>query len=98
MKFYSKARRARRRKCYGSRYWRKLSLRHRKNNPFCVRCLARGQHKLADVADHDNPVWEGRGILTAKLNALCHECHKDKTIIEDFEKIKIAELTAFKFF
>ena len=98
MKLYSKDRRAKKNKLYGSRYWRKLSLFHRKHNPLCVRCLARGQHVLADVADHDNPVWSGRGILTSKLNALCRECHTDKTITEDIPKLQIAEKTDFKFF
>ena len=98
MNLFSKKRRQKRNKLYSSKYWRKLSLLYRKQNPLCVRCLARGQHKPAELADHDNPVWKGRGILTSKLNALCKQCHQDKTFCEDLPKIKMAEKTAFKFF
>ena len=98
MDLFTKKRRKQRNKLYSSKYWRKLSLRHRKNNPLCVRCLARGQYKRAELTDHDNPVWSGRGILTSKLNALCKECHRDKTICEDLPKLQMAEKTALKFF
>ena len=98
MKLYSKDRWKKRHKGYGSTAWRKRSLQHRKNNPLCQRCLARGQHRLSVVADHDNPLWKDREILTSKLNALCRECHTDKTICEDIPKMQMAEKTVFKFF
>ena len=98
MKLYSKDRWKKRHKLYSSTAWRKRSLQHRKNNPLCVRCLARGQHRLSVVADHDNPLWKGREILTSKLNALCRECHTDKTLTEDLPKMQMSERTAFKFF
>ena len=98
MELFTKARRKKRNKLYGSKHWRKRSLRHRKSNPLCVRCLALGRHRRAKVADHDNPLWKGREILTSKLNALCKECHTEKTWVEDIPKIKMAEKTALKFF
>ena len=98
MKLFSKERRDKKKKLYSSKHWRKLSLLYRKQNPLCVRCLSRGKYKQADVADHDNPVWEGRGILTSKLNALCNQCHSEKTVYEDIPKMKMKELTDFKYF
>lgn len=98
MKLFSKERRKNKQKLYSSRYWRRLSLFHRKHNPLCVRCLASGKYVKAEVADHDNPVWEGRGILTSKLNALCRACHTEKTFVEDLPKIKMAKKTELKFF
>ena len=98
MKLFTKQRRKARYKLYASKHWKKRTLLHRKNNPLCVRCFARGQYKRAQCSDHDNPLWKGREILTFKLNALCRECHQDKTFCEDLPKIKLAEKTQFKFF
>ena len=98
MGLFTKERRKKKRKFYSSKAWRKLSAHHRKHNPLCVRCLDRGIHRIAKVADHDNPIWEGRGGLTRNLNSLCLECHREKTQNEDIPKMIIAEKTAFKFF
>lgn len=98
MDLFTKKRRQKTRKFYGSNKWRKLSLLHRKRNPLCVRCLDRGVHRVAKVADHDNPLWEGREGLTRKLNSLCLECHREKTLTEDIPKLQLAEKVKFKFF
>ena len=98
MELFTKSRRSKKRKFYSSKQWKKLSLWQRKHNPLCVRCLDRGVHRVAKVADHENPIWEGRKGLTKKLNSLCLECHREKTIVMDIPKLKVAEKTEFKFF
>ena len=98
MDLFTKNRRDKKRKFYSSIQWRKLSLFHRKHNPLCVRCLDRGVHRVAKVADHDNPIWEGKKGLTKKLNSLCLDCHREKTICEDIPKLKVAEKTKLRFF
>ena len=98
MALFTKDRRKRKIKFYNSPAWRKLSSYHRKQSPLCVRCLDRGIHTLAKVADHDNPIWEGREGLTRKLNSLCLDCHSEKTKVEDIPKLIVAEKTKFRFF
>ena len=98
MALFTKERRKKKRKFYASTAWRKLSAYHRKHNPLCVRCLDRGVYRTAKVADHEDPLWEGRAGLTRRLNSLCLACHKEKTINEDIPKLQVAEKTAFKFF
>ena len=98
MKLFSKKRRKKKQKFYGSKHWRKRSLLYRKNHPLCVRCLELGRYRIAKVADHDNPEWKGKEGLTNKLNALCLSCHREKTFSEDIPKLRITEKTAFNFF
>lgn len=58
--------------------WRKLSLKMRRENPFCVSC-----GYLGDDVDHIDPVSNGGPIYDENnLQVLCKSCHSKKTAKE----------------
>ena len=53
-----------------------------KINPFCAHCEARGIRRAATDVDHIKALEFGGGDEIENLQALCRECHKEKTAKE----------------
>lgn len=72
---------AKRQQFYKSKAWRNMAYRFKLANPVCVKCLAKGIIKKADVADHIIEIkddWSKR-LDENNLQALCNTCHNAKT-------------------
>lgn len=69
------------------RRWELYSLRYRKQNPLCVRCLKAGRTTPAECVDHIQPVVDGQNDplfwLPKNHQGLCWACHTVKTQTED---------------
>ena len=69
------------------RKWELYSLRYRKQNPLCVRCLKAGRTTPAECVDHVQPVVDGQNdpLFWDPVNhqGLCWACHTVKTQTED---------------
>jgi len=70
-------------KFYASRRWTEVSRRHRRAEPLCRRCRARGLAVAAQMVHHNPPVEElrARGLSPyddAYLESLCNRCHLDE--------------------
>lgn len=63
--------------------WRKLRERimHR-DHGLCVPCKSVGVYTAASEVDHITPKDQGGGDNEANLQAICKECHRDKTAVE----------------
>jgi len=48
-------------------------------SPLCVACQRAGRIRIADEVDHILPLHKGGTDDTDNLQALCTECHADKT-------------------
>lgn len=61
--------------------WNKESKAHRRANPLCVRCKARGKIKLVDLTDHILPTRYFPELFFEPSNwqSLCIGCHALKT-------------------
>lgn len=73
---------------YNSTAWRKLSKRHKAQNPLCIRCFNRGIIKQAEITDH---IIELRDDFTKRLDpsnlqSLCRACHNIKSKEEEAKR------------
>lgn len=50
--------------------------------PFCRRCLEKGEQVRSDVVDHIVPLAFGGGEERSNKQALCNACHDEKSKIE----------------
>jgi hypothetical protein len=65
---------------YNMTAWRKLAAAHKKANPLCVRCLAKGIRTPVTDTDHIRAVRDGGDPLAwDNLQSLCKPCHMDKS-------------------
>jgi hypothetical protein len=69
---------------YDRRWWKKISRRQRELQPLCEMCLKRGLVRIAEVADHIEPVnGDPHRFRFGKLQSLCRPCHEGtKQVIE----------------
>lgn len=62
------------------RPWRRLRDECLKRaNWLCVACDAAGRTRPADEVDHIKPLEDGGNNHQSNLQALCRECHREKT-------------------
>ena len=50
-----------------------------RDHPLCVVCEAKGSVSLARELDHIVPLYKGGSNDDSNCQALCVECHRDKT-------------------
>jgi len=72
-----------RRAFYSSKKWADTSIEHRRREPLCRRCKAKGIVRAAQMVHHDPPVEEllKRGLSPFDhkyLESLCNDCHLDE--------------------
>jgi len=65
---------------YNSKRWTNTSLEHRRREPLCRRCKAKGVIRPAQMVHHDPPVEEllAQGLSPFDhryLESLCNDCH-----------------------
>ena len=67
--------------------WTRLSKKHKRANPICVRCKERGIISSVSITDHIIPVHIRPDMRLAwnNLQSLCRSCHAIKTN-EDLKK------------
>ena len=61
-------------------------------HPICEKCLRDGKGddaRLAVDVDHIDPLWNGGLDVEENLQALCRECHDEKTAAEEKLRRKI---------
>jgi 5-methylcytosine-specific restriction protein A len=51
-------------------------------HPFCVKCTAEGESRLATILDHIRALSEGGADEDSNLQGLCKTCHDAKTADE----------------
>ena len=74
---------------YDTRRWRKLSARHRREEPLCRQCFKRGIITAGVLTDHIIPILEGGAEWdNDNLQTLCDRCHQIK---RQGEKVKRAQ-------
>jgi 5-methylcytosine-specific restriction protein A len=54
----------------------------KREQPFCVKHLERGQQVVATQTDHIVPVVKGGANDRSNLQRLCDDCHEAKTLTE----------------
>lgn len=65
---------------YNSPRWRGLSKLHKKANPLCVECEAKGIVAAVYVTDHIVPINKGGAPYEwSNLQSLCRRCHDSKS-------------------
>ena len=67
---------------YNRGRWRQRSLAYRRDHPLCERCQSRGRTRIAVEVDHIVPRWRGGDDSDANLQALCQDCHAEKTRLD----------------
>ena len=70
------------RKRSGSRWQKVIERILRRDNGICQECMRRGRVKAASEVDHIKRIADGGGDDDDNLQALCHDCHADKTAAE----------------
>ncbi|MCW1844137.1 HNH endonuclease [Prosthecomicrobium hirschii] len=58
--------------------WTRLSLKYRRQHPFCEECERHGRDALADLVDHVIPLrkpFVGPRLEVGNLQSLCARCH-----------------------
>jgi 5-methylcytosine-specific restriction enzyme A len=64
---------------HGTQRWRRRSLRQRKEQVLCERCLARGRVRTAHAAHHVVRHENDPEIFwSSPLESLCEECHNSE--------------------
>lgn len=64
---------------YDLRRWRKLTKRHRQEEPLCRECKKRGIITAGTLVDHIVPILEGGAEWDEdNLQTLCDRCHQVK--------------------
>lgn len=74
-----------RHKLYTGRRWRKLRALVLQDEPLCRHCKSDGKLTPATVVDHiagHGRGWEEKFFDINGLQALCHDCHTEKTAKE----------------
>lgn len=67
-------------KFYNSTAWRKVAALHKKNNPFCVKCLEAGVYEAVKYTDHIIRIEDGGPPLASEnLQSLCKFHHDQKS-------------------
>jgi len=56
-----------------------IRARHRRDNPLCVMCLAKGIVRAWTQLDHIVPIEDGGADSDDNRQGLCDECHDLKT-------------------
>lgn len=59
--------------------WDKLRKRILADEPLCRACMEQGRVTAASHVDHITPKAQGGTDAPANLQALCKQCHQDKT-------------------
>ena len=63
--------------------WQQLRKRILKRDEYlCQTCLRKGRYERATEVDHILAKALGGADVAANLEAICHECHKEKTLAE----------------
>ena len=69
---------------YDKAFWKRLRVQIlERDNYLCVACMKLGKLTPATDVDHIVPLSKGGTNSPDNLQALCHECHKQKTAKED---------------
>ena len=63
----------------GGYEWNLFSKKYRKEHPLCEVCLKEGRTSASDHVDHINPLAKGGTDELDNLQAICFDCHKEKT-------------------
>ncbi len=64
---------------YDTGRWRKLTVRHRQEEPLCRSCKSRGIIKAGNLVDHIVAInFGGDEWDEDNLQTLCHSCHQAK--------------------
>ena len=56
--------------------------------PLCLKCAETGKIKAASEVDHILPLHKGGTDDDGNLQALCHDCHAEKTATEQGNRRK----------
>lgn len=71
-------------KLYNSKGWQSRRKNQLAKEPLCAFCMAKGEHKLASVADHIEPHrGNAEKFFKGKLQSLCKLCHDSTKQIEE---------------
>jgi 5-methylcytosine-specific restriction protein A len=62
--------------------WYRDDAQLKREQPFCVKHLERGEQVVATQTDHIKPLIEGGTNHRSNLQRLCDECHEVKTLAE----------------
>jgi 5-methylcytosine-specific restriction endonuclease McrA len=77
--FNKKPKRKRHDPFYDLQRWRKLTVSHRKTEPLCRLCMARGIVTPGTLVDHIVPINQGGSRWDEdNLQTLCDRCHQIK--------------------
>lgn len=77
------------RKRSGSRWQKVIEHILRRDNGLCQHCLRNGTIRAASEVDHIKRIADGGGDDDDNLQALCHDCHADKTATEGGKRRKV---------
>lgn len=65
---------------YKGAAWERLASAHKRANPLCVHCLAKGMRTPVWATDHIRPMNQGGAPLAwDNLQSLCRACHDLKS-------------------
>ena len=97
-KLFTKERREKTRKYYGSYNWKKVRCAQLKKQGLCEICLKSTPKKLtpAKVCDHVKGWTDWESFISGPFMSLCRECHQEKTSFYDIPRMIKEEKTKIK--
>ncbi len=70
------------------RKWQRIRESVLIDSPLCVRCQGNDKITAASEVDHIIPLHQGGTDDPANLQALCHDCHAEKTATEQGKRTR----------